>query len=174
MYVKHQNISSPDYSLYNHFFRIQREKILKGGQSFIQEVNEFKRLNAHANWFCKKRFQIMKSLLEDLSGLRREARKTIKVPKGLYNSQFTLTGGDCILMALGENPLTSAIKASNYDSHCRVEKQNRNNSCPRSLQSLGNYCQSNAKEFVWKNIPHSVIKSFLFRDMDVIYPLWIQ
>ena len=158
LFQRHQNISMIDYKLYNHFIDIYKREFNAGGQSIINEVETFQKLNLKTNLFCKNVYESLISAhyntAEELKVLRREEY----FGKTEFNSEFTLSAGDCLLMVIYIHELETAIAAMNYESCCEM-------SCT-AVKINSAHCQNKCNNCIQNSIPLSVLHHDVFKDMQ--------
>ena len=166
LYDKHQNISTLDYQLYSHFLEIHQRKVKAAGESFQEELQEYRKVKADAGTFCW-------AVYTKLTSVKRLTSKDIILvlkhelvfENGKFWDAFTITARDCIIMALCEAHLWHARVALNYPITCN-----------RTISGFRYNHMFCAKEnetdvFSYNNLhfPYSAMRRLLLCDLRIKY-----
>ena len=157
LFHRHQNISVIDYKFYDHFLNIHKRNFQAEGQSIVDEVKVFQKLNAHTNKFCEEIYKSMVLADNDFSAEKEIFEKEKLFQKSEFNDMFTVTARDCLLMGIHETVLEKAIKAMNYEVCCSM-------TCTR-LKFSRQYCPRNCSSCFHQYIPNSEFQGNFLRDL---------
>ena len=155
LYERHQNISSVDYALYNHFLEEHKIHSKAAGESLVREVKAFHKTNAIMNDFC---WGILRdaSAIYNLHHLHNLSSIRIKIESSEFSKDIWITGGDCLLMTCAGDTLYNAIIAMNNPSSCSSDTP--------TVMLNRKFCNSNSDQFVLKNLPLHVFRN-TFHDL---------
>ena len=154
---RHKNISIIDYKLCSHFVDVHKRQFDVDGQAIINELKAFQNFNLKANLFCKNIYDSLSAAHYRMSIESQVLKREEHFEKTEFNSEFTLSGQDCFLMAVYIQELQNAIAAQNYEACCEM-------SCP-SVKLNKAYCKSKCSNCIGNNIPYSVLHHDFLRDL---------
>ena len=166
LYKTHQNISTLDYQLYSHFLEIHQKKVKLAGESFQEELQEYRKAKADAGTFC---WSVYTKLTSDNNLTSKAIISVLKdelvFECGKFWDAFTITARDCIIMALCEHDFRQARVALNYPITC-------NRTIPGFLYSHMFCANENETDvFSYENLhfPYSAIRQLILCDLIVKY-----
>ena len=109
---KYRQWSPVDHLLYDHFLKKFQQRIKPLGDDFKHEVNIFRRIQSNVSDFCSKwcpqladwaKYKVLGKQLEILRNT------TIKIASTKWNSEFTVSLEDCLLMMLDPDAIRNVV-----------------------------------------------------------------
>ena len=145
---QHKKWSPLEYSFYNHFESIMARKIDSLGQDFQDEVALFSTYlhltHDFCAGFCEKFGNLVNANAPRASKLQ-VLEEYITFPASAWDSAFSVTGTDCILMMFSQVEYLPANSAKNFPENCK------NPDNVPSMKVNPAYCDDHfAPGFPWK------------------------